>query len=137
MFSPNIGLGGQETIGINSVASHRLGAGTYGYLSDIVTGKAENLTDDAETAQKIVAGAITQVASMRGRLGSFLSDTVDSAVNSLNVALENVSAAESAIRDTDFASETANLTRNQVLVQAANSVLGIASATPQNVLGLL
>jgi len=137
MLSPNIGLGGQETIGINGAQAYRLGDGAYGHLSDITTGKAENLTDDPATAQKIVAGAITQVATMRGRLGSFLSGTVDSAVNSLNVALENVSAAESAIRDADFATETAELTRNQVLVQAANSVLSIAAATPQNVLALL
>ncbi len=60
-----------------------------------------------------------------------------STINSLNVALENVSSSESAIRDTDFASETANLTRSQILVQAATSVLSQANQSPQAVLKLL
>jgi len=58
-------------------------------------------------------------------------------VSSLGVALENASAAESAIRDTDFAEETANLTRSQILSQAATTVLAQANASPQAVLSLL
>ncbi|MEM9883705.1 MAG: flagellin, partial [Planctomycetota bacterium] len=49
----------------------------------------------------------------------------------------NTSAAESAIRDTDFAKETAELTRSQILVNAATNALGIANSQPQNVLSLL
>ena len=137
LLSPNIGLAGKEILGIPSVAAHNLGAEAYGHLSDIETGKSENLTDDPETAQNIVGAAIKQVATMRGRLGSFLSDTVESTINSLQIAYENVSAAESAIRDTDFATETANMTRNQILVNAATSVLSVANAAPQAVLNLL
>ncbi len=136
-LSPNVGMGGQETIGINAVQAYRLGNGVDGMISDLATGGTANLTDDASTAQKIVTSAIKDIATMRGRLGSFLNDTVDSAVNSMNVALENVSAAESLIRDTDFATATADLTRNQVLVAAANSVLSIAGSTSQSVLSLL
>ena len=58
-------------------------------------------------------------------------------MNSLGVALENASAAESAIRDTDFAEETAKLTRNQILSQAATTVLAQANASPQAALSLL
>jgi flagellin len=58
-------------------------------------------------------------------------------VNSLGVAFENVSAAESAILDTNFASETSNLTRDQILSQAATTVLAQANAQPNNVLKLL
>ena len=58
-------------------------------------------------------------------------------MNSLVVALENASAAESAIRDTDFAEETAKLTRNQILSQAATTVLAQANASPQAALSLL
>jgi flagellin len=58
-------------------------------------------------------------------------------INSLGITYENIAAAESVIRDTDFAEATAELTRNQVLVQAATAVLGIAAATPQTVLSLL
>ena len=136
-LSPNIGLSGKETIGIPSVTSYDLGTNEYGYLSDIATGQSENLTDDAATAQKIVGAAIKQMATLRGRLGSFLGDTVQSTITSLNIAYENVAAAESAIRDTDFATETANMTRNQILVSAASSVLSIANSAPQAVLNLL
>jgi len=136
-LSPNIGMAGQEVIGINRVSGYDLGASAYGHLSDIMTGQSENLTDDPGTAQEIVDAAIKQVAGIRGRLGSFMSDTVGMTVNSLQVTKENVTAAESAIRDTDFATATADLTRNQILVNAANSVLTLANAAPQGVLNLL
>ena len=58
-------------------------------------------------------------------------------MNSLGVAYENVSAAEAAITDTDFAEETSNLTRDQILSQAATTVLQTANSQPDNVLKLL
>jgi len=77
------------------------------------------------------------VSSLRGRLGAFQTFTIGSTVSSLGVAYENVSAAESAIMDTNFASETSNLTRDQILSQAATTVLSQANAQPDNVLKLL
>jgi flagellin len=88
-------------------------------------------------AQNIIDKAIKQVANQRGRLGAFQKEILDSNINSLSVALENVTASESAIRDADFASETAALTRAQILVQANTSVLAQANTSPQNVLALL
>ena len=64
-------------------------------------------------------------------------DVIDTNTNSLSVALENVTASESAIRDADFADETSKMTRAQILVQATTSVLAQANSTPQNVLSLL
>jgi flagellin len=58
-------------------------------------------------------------------------------VTSLGVAYENISAAESAITDTDFAAETSNLTRDQILQQSATTVLAQANANPQEALTLL
>ena len=58
-------------------------------------------------------------------------------VRSLQIGLENITASESKIRDTDFASETAELTRAQILNQAGTSVLATANSTAQNVLALL
>jgi len=81
--------------------------------------------------------AINEVASLRGRLGAFQKDTLQTTISSLRVARENVTAAESAIRDADFAVETASLTRAQILVNASTSILQIANTQPQNVLGLL
>ncbi|HQY88519.1 MAG TPA: flagellin, partial [Tepidisphaeraceae bacterium] len=88
-------------------------------------------------AAAIVEEAISQIAQMRGRLGAFEKNTLDTNVNSLGVALENVTAAESGIRDADFAQETAQLTRFQILQQAGTSVLATANSTPQSVLSLL
>ena len=136
-LSPNIGLAGQETLGISSVATYDLGTKEYGYLSDIATGQSENLADDPGTAQSIVAAAIKQVSTLRGRLGSFLGDTLESTMNSLQIAYENLSASESLIRDADFATETAALTRNQILVNASTSILALASSAPMAALSLL
>jgi flagellin len=58
-------------------------------------------------------------------------------MNSRNVTMENVTASESTIRDADFAQETANMTREQILTQAGTSVLATANSTPQTVLTLL
>jgi flagellin len=129
---------GQVNVGIGSVASSHLGNGVDGYLSSLASGGSNSLlSGNTIQAQKILTSAIRQVADLRGRLGAFQKDILETNVNSLNVALENVTASESAIRDADFASETAALTRSQILVQANTSVLSQANASPQAVLSLL
>ncbi len=128
----------KESLGIGSVSTGNLGDDTIGYLSSIGSGQGNSLnSQNLVTAQRILDKAIKQVSEQRGRLGAFQKFTIGSTVNSLGVALENASAAESAIRDTDFAEETANLTRNQILSQAASSVLAQANASPQAALQLL
>ena len=92
---------------------------------------------DLTKAQQVIDAATKGVAVQRGRLGAFQKNVVGSTINSLNVALENISAAESTIRDADFAKETADLTRYQVLQAAATNVLSIANSQPQNALRLL
>ena len=137
-LGPSVDIGNQVSIGIQSVASRNLGNESTGYLSGLASGADNNVIDgDLTEAQKIVDAAIGQVSQQRGRLGAFTKNTVGSTIRSLGVALENTSAAESAIRDTDFAKETAELTRNQILVQAATNSLGIANSNPQNALSLL
>jgi flagellin len=128
----------KTSIGIASVSTGSLGDSTTGFLSTLASGGTNSLTGtNLVSAQKIVDKAIKQVSQLRGRLGAFQKFTIGSTVNSLGVAFENASAAESAIRDTDFAEETANLTRNQILSQAATTVLSQANASPQNALALL
>jgi flagellin len=126
------------SIGIGSVSTGDLGDSFNGYLSSIGSGGANNLSsNNLSTAQNILNSAITQVSTLRGRLGAFQTFTIGSTVNSLGVAYENVSAAEAAITDTDFAAETSNLTRDQILTQAATTVLQTANSQPDNVLKLL
>jgi len=66
-----------------------------------------------------------------------LQSRFESVVANLSINSENLSAARSRIRDADFASETANLTRSQILQQAGTAMLAQANALPQNVLSLL
>jgi flagellin len=128
----------QISLGIGSVAAADLGDSDTGFLSDIVSGGSASLTaGQAEQASNIVTEAIGQIADLRGRLGAFESNTLDTNVNSLNVTLENVTSSESSITDADFAAETSNLTRAQILTQAGTSVLATANSTPQDVLSLL
>jgi len=128
----------KTSIGIASVSTGSLGDSTAGFLSTLASGGTNALTGtNLVSAQKIVDKAIKQVSQLRGRLGAFQKFTIGSTVNSLGVAFENASAAESAIRDTDFSEETANLTRNQILAQAATTVLSQANSSPQNALALL
>ncbi len=137
-LGPNVDILNQVSIGIKNVATRNLGDTTDGYLSELASGQNFNVVDgDLDTAQKIVNAAIDQVSSLRGRLGAFQKNVVGSTINALGVALENTSAAESSIRDTDFASETAQLTRSQILVSAATNTLQLANSSPQSVLQLL
>ena len=137
-LGPNVDLTNQVSVGIENVAARNLGNVSDGFLDDLGAGKSSNVVDgDVETAQTIVNSAIGKVSSLRGRLGAVQKNVIGATIRSLGVALENTSAAESAIRDTDFAAETAELTRRQILVQAASQTLSISNAQPSNVLGLL
>ena len=141
-IGPSVNVNNQASIGIKNVAARNLGrtvdgSNTYN-LDSLGSGKDLNVVNgDLETAQKVVDSAILEVSKMRGRLGAFQKNTIGATIRSLGVALENTSAAESAIRDTDFAAETAEMTRSQILVQASTNALSIANSRPQSVLGLL
>ena len=137
-LSPRLDLAGKASLGIAPVTTGRLGSAANGRLSALNSGGASNVIDgDVGSAQLIVEDAIKSVATTRGRLGSFQTNTIGATIRALGVSLENTAAAESSIRDTDFAAETASLTRAQILVQAATSILTLANAQPQNVLSLL
>ncbi len=140
VISPKITLAGMESLGIPSATSGNLGSYAVGFLASLKSGEA-NMVDKIDanyaTAQRIVREAQVQVSSLRGRLGAFQKNTLDATNNSLQVTFENTTAAESILRDTDFATETSKLTRQQILVQSATNVLRIANAQPQQALALL
>jgi flagellin len=70
-------------------------------------------------------------------VGTFQRNIVGATIRSLNVAMENTSAATSIIRDSDFASETAALTRSQILVSSSTNILSLANQSPNSALQLL
>ena len=84
----------------------------------------------------ILDDALEQVSSIRGDLGA-VSNRLDSTMSNLSNISENQAAARSRIEDTDFARESANLSRAQVLQQAGTSMLAQANSAPQQVLSLL
>ncbi|MFN0056820.1 MAG: flagellin [Planctomycetota bacterium] len=140
----------REQVGISSVHSSLLGVDAYqvrgmngqnltigGYLSSLIAGGGNDLDTNAKNALRIVDRAINEVTERRAYLGAFQAQTVDTNVNSLGVAIENLAASESMIRDLDFASETADFTRNQILYQSGIAVLAQSNLISQSVLTLL
>jgi flagellin len=133
-----VDIGGKVALGINDVAVRKLGSSALGYLSDLASGKDNNVVDgDVTDAQRIVEEATKQVSALRGRLGAFQKNVIGATTRSLNVAAENTTAAQSTIRDANFATETANLTRAQILVSSSTQILSLANQQPQGVLQLL
>ncbi len=129
-------------IGVDATANDRITvaavdarASSIG-IGSSAAGGAVNTVTNARTALASLDSAISQIASLRASFGT-VQNRLESSIRSLAVAQENTSAAESRIRDVDFASETAELTRNQVLQQAGISVLAQANVSTQSALSLL
>jgi len=114
-------------------------------LTSVHSGSALSLTGNysaiisAAQATSVLAAidsAISTVATRRATLGA-VQNRLDTTISNLRVASENLTAADSRIRDADFAYETAQFTRNQILVQAATAILTQANVLPQAALQLL
>jgi len=97
---------------------------------------SQDLTTNAAAAITAIDTAISTVSTTRSNLGAY-QNRFEHAINNLNVAVENLSASESRIRDTDMAQEMVNFTRSQILSQAGTAMLAQANQAPQGVLQLL
>lgn len=106
--------------------------GTLSSVADVDIGSQQG----AQNAIAVVDAAIQGIDSQRASIGA-VQNRLQSTISNLQSISENVSAARSRIQDADFAAETANLTRTQILQQAGISVLSQANALPQQVLSLL
>jgi len=135
-LGPEVSSNQQARIVIGSVSTASLG-GTSGLLYQLQSGGNKSLTNSVDGAAQIADQAISQVADMSGRLGAFQSTTLASNINSLNATLANLTTAKSNVTDADFATETANLQRAQILQQSGLTVLGLANAAPRQILTLL
>lgn len=137
---PQVNSNLQVNMAINSVHASELGDSEIGYLAQVKTGGEFALTEEEPNytrASDIISKAIDQISMLRGRLGSFERNTLDTNLNQLGITSENLQSAESSIRDADFASETSRLARDQILVNAGTTVLTLANQTTQSVLRLL
>ena len=113
-----------------------IGTAGTGYAEKRVSALNISTVTGANDAIQTVDFALSYIGRIRGQLGA-VQNRFTSAISSLEVASENISAARSRIRDTDVAKETAELTRNQILLQAGVSVLAQANQLPQIALSLL
>ena len=138
-----IGANAAQQVGltIDNTSATEIGRGSSARLEsldDLISTKKGALLNGLGTdALAVIDAAIDQITNLRGRFGAFQANTLESGLSSLRVSFENLTAAESTIRDVDFANESANFTRNQILVQASTSMLAQANQLPQNVLKLL
>ena len=133
-------------VAINSAKSIDLGIGAkngsgvalanYTSLQDLTTGKFL-INGRAQDAISAIDKAIDDITTQRGQLGAIQADTLETTLSSLRVSHENLTAAESTIRDVDYAHESSIFTRNQILVQASTAMLAQANQLPQSVLKLL
>jgi flagellin len=124
-------------IAIQKVNPNGLGLGVVGNQFSNLSEIEVTSGTKAQDALEVIDAAIDDVTNLRGALGAFQSNTLESTANNLRATLENTVNAESVIRDTDFASEIAAFTKGQVLVQAGTSMLSNANQIPQSVLSLL
>ena len=133
---------GDETQSIDSVAPTSLGQvdinGQSYRLSDTRSGGAlSTVNGNAEGAQQSIRAAAGRVASLRGEIGSFQRNVLDSALRANDIAFENTAAANSIIRDTDFAAETAEASRRSILRESSIRGAIAANGSPRALLGLL
>jgi flagellin len=136
-----LSISGGETV---TLSGARAGAGAsnlgFATLVNNVAGSLQTqnvlTTAGANAAIQSVDAALTSVSTLRSTLGA-IQNRFQSTINSLQAVSENLSASRSRILDTDFASETASLTRAQILQQAGTAMVAQANSAPQNVLSLL
>ncbi|TMM44964.1 flagellin [Colwellia ponticola] len=144
--SAELNLSSSDKIGISGVTANEvLGTGSAAIAS---TGGASELTSiksmdisgtdssGAQSALKTIDAALAQIDSQRADLGAVQNRFSHTISNLANVQ-ENVSASRSRIEDTDFASETAQMTKNQILQQAGTSILAQSNQLPQAALSLI
>jgi flagellin len=135
VFQIGANAGQVARVSLRDTRAHQLG-------TTVVAGKSLQDIDvttqqGAQDAIRIIDEAISQISQLRGNIGSFQKQVLESTIRSLNIARENLAASESAIRDTDIAEEVMNYTKLQILQQAGMAVLAQANAIPQSVLSLL
>jgi flagellin len=123
--------------GLSSIGSSSVVGSSFSYSADFIATAIS--VSSQSNAQKILAGMdslIAVVDKKRAELGAVQNRFQSTIRNQSNIA-ENLSAAKSRIKDTDFAQETANLTKMQILQQASQTILSQANQRPQAALSLL
>ncbi|MEC7691402.1 MAG: flagellin [Pseudomonadota bacterium] len=130
-----VGANAGQTISVN-LSSANLDVSGFSATGLGITATDVLSSGNASSMLEDIDAAISGVGSVRANLGA-LQNRFESTIRNLSNISENISAAKSRIKDTDFASETAELTRNQIIQQASTTVLSQANQRPQAALQLL
>lgn len=145
-LGPDVTALQQANIGIRSVAASQLGGtlvdGALQFLSSLKQGQVNSIDNsyarkDFSASSDILDRAVDEISILRGRLGAFQRNVLETNSRALQSSFENLSASDSQIRDADFAFETSKLTRAQILASAGSSALLLANQQSQQVLQLL
>lgn len=127
----------RATIGIDGLFTQQLGNASDGYLSSLKSGSGNSLVTNPNQAALIASQAKAQIAKLQGRVGGFQKFQVQTALNSLSANKKGLEDARSIIADVDYATESAELNRQNVLLQSAISLLGVANQQSAQILSLL
>ena len=137
-FQVGANAGQTATVELASVQASQLGIGGSGTYENIQQLRGVALVSgNGNEALKVIDKSIDDVTVIRGQLGAFQANTLETAIASLRNSHENLTAAESTIRDADFAAESATFTKYNILVQSSTAMLAQANQLPQNVLQLI
>jgi flagellin len=134
----SVRLTSSNAITVSGTNPGRIGynAATLSLGSSTLSSGSVTTLSNANSMIGMVDAALDQVSSVRGGLGAIQS-RIEATISSILVNSENLQASRSRITDTDYAAETANLTKAQVMQQASTAILSQANAVPQSVLSLL
>ena len=138
MFQVGANANQTTKVSLKSAKAHNLGNGVandsgYRSFADVSLLTSKGAQDSLDVIDK----AIKEVASSRGFMGAFQKNTLESNLNYLRIAHENVLNSESVIRDADMAEEMTNFTRNQILMESSTAMLAQANQSPMSILKLL
>jgi flagellin len=136
VFQIGANVGQTAKIGLDNLSAEYLGRGLsnnrFASLAEIDVTTAAG----AQDAQSVIDKAISEVTNIRGKLGSFQKNTLESNLTNLRIAAQNLTSSESTIRDTDMAKEMSEFVRYQILMQAGTAMLAQGNQAPQVVLSL-
>ena len=136
VFQIGASVGQTAKIALQNMTSSALGKGLTGNMWSSLSKIDVTSVQGAQDAQSVVDAAMNEVSNARGTLGSFQKNTLESNLTNLRIAAQNLTAAESSIRDTDMAQQMSEFVKNQILLQAGTAMLAQGNQLPQVVLSL-
>jgi len=136
VFQIGANVGQTSSISLQNMTSTSLAKNVAGNMFSSLSQIDVTTVQGAQDAQALIDQAINEVSNARGTLGSFQKNTLESNLSNLRIAAQNLTAAESSIRDTDMAQQMSEFVKYQILLQAGTAMLAQGNQVPQVVLSL-